>query len=95
MGIHSQSFFEGPTLPKKLALHATIRNGYDLIAIGGFTENPKISSKLFPPTFSGSLFKLKCWNHVCRWEMLTQELKVPRGSFSAIPVPDTFIECEE
>ena len=90
MRIHLQSLFEGPKLPKKLALHATIRNGYDLIAIGGFTENPT-----FPPKFSGSLFKLKCWNHVCRWETLTQELKIPRGSFTAIPVPDSFIECDE
>ena len=61
-----------------------VRVGYDIIVIGGKTEN-KI--------YSGSLFKLTCTEHICDWKNLTQELKTPREYFVAVAVPDDFVQC--
>ena len=78
-------FVEGPKLPVKLNYHAMVRIGYDLIVIGGTNENKNQS---------GALYKLSCWNHNCKWEKLTQKLKIPREEFVAIPIPESFITCE-
>ena len=62
--------------------------GYDLIAIGGRSGTYGIDS------FSGSIYKLSCSNLVFKWEKLQVELKMPRYVFTAIPLPDDFIECD-
>ena len=71
-------------MPKPLAGHEMVSIGYDLVVIGGWRG---ISGN------SGSVYKLSCSNNECKWDNLTTELKVPRFSFTAIPLPDDFIEC--
>ena len=75
--------FKGPSLPKALVRHEMVRIGYDLIVLGG--SNGEINS--------GALYKLSCTNYNCKWESLSQELKIPRNGFVAIPVPDDFVTC--
>ena len=64
--------------------HEMVSIGYDLIVIGGDRGGG---------SFSGSIYKLSCSNFVCKWEKLQMELKVPRARFTAIPLPDDFINC--
>ena len=66
----------GPPLPKGLAAHEMVSTGYDLIVIGGWDSG--INS-------SGSIYKLSCSNHVCEWETLVAQLKVPRFWFTHKP----------
>ena len=61
-----------------------VNNGNDIVVIGGKDDANK---------YSGSLYRLSCWNHVCSWETLSTELEFPRMSFLAIPLPDDFLEC--
>ena len=39
------------------------------------------------------LYKLSCSNQVCNWETLSKELQMPRHFFTAIALPDDFVEC--
>ena len=63
-----------------------VRIGRDLIVIGGFNEYD---------VSDGALFKLSCSNNTCKWETLTQKLKIPRYNFVAVPVPDDFVKCND
>ena len=71
-------------MPKGLAAHEMVSTGYDLIVIGGLDTDDNLS---------GSIYKLSCSNLVCEWENLVVQLKVPRAFFTAIPLPDDFIDC--
>ena len=71
-------------MPKALAGHELVSIGYDLIVIGGWDGS-----------YSGSIYKLSCSNNVCNWDKLQTELKVPRYEFTAILLPDDFIDCNQ
>ena len=73
----------GPSLPAELAGHEMVRVGYDLIVLGGATNE----------ILSGSIFKLSCANQSCQWVTLEQELKTPRIYFVAVAVPNDFLQC--
>ena len=64
--------------------HEMVSIGYDLIVIGGIPIGGG---------YSGSIYKLSCSNNVCKWDKLLTQLKVPRYDFTAIPLPNDFIEC--
>ena len=74
---HSYSI-PGPVMPKRLSVHQAV------IVLGGYEENNRIS---------GSIFKFSCSNNDCKWDTLPEELKTPRSLFTAIVIPDDFIEC--
>ena len=74
-------------MPKRLHGHEMVSIGYDLIVIGGRSGTHGVDS------FSGSFYQLSCSNFVCEWEKLPVELKVPRYVFTAVSLPDDFIEC--
>ena len=71
-------------MPKRLANHEMLSLEYDLIVIGGWNELGEM----------GSIYKLSCSNGVYKWDSLG-ESKVPRLSFTAIPLPDDFIQCNK
>ena len=66
-----------------LSAHEMVSIDHYLIVIGG---SDGIDG-------SGSIYVLSCSNHVCKWDKLQTELKVPRWSFTAIALPDDFIDC--
>ena len=76
-------FVAGPSLPKGLVGQEMVSIGYDLIVIGGYDGSSR----------SGSIYKFFCSNHICKWDKLPEELKTPRSFFTAILLPDNFIDC--
>ena len=93
MSVPHLFFVSGPTLPIILGGHEMVSIGYDLIVIGGGPKTNGLSglSGLF--NFNSLIYKLSCSNHVCKWDKLQEELKTNRGYFTAIPLPDEFIDC--
>ena len=61
-----------------------INVGYNLLVIGG---------KKFAYEYSPNLYMLSCYNNLCQWETLLQELKTPRELFIAVALPDDFVNC--
>ena len=70
-------------MPFLVQAHEMVSIGYDLILIGGATND----------SFLNSIYKLSCSNHMCKWDKLQEELKTTRVFFTAIPLPEEFIDC--
>ena len=68
----------GPSLPKTLVAHSMVTLDRDLVAIGGSDGS----------TYQSSLYLMACQNKVCEWQIVTQKLKVGRGYFVAMLIPD-------
>ena len=66
-----------------LWMHQMVSIGNDLIIIGGKSGS----------TITGNMYKLSCSNNDCQMDILPQKLKTPRYDFTAIVVPDDFVEC--
>ena len=71
-------------MPKGLEGHEMVSIGNDVIVIGGRDENYK---------YSDSIYKLSCTINICKLETLQTKLNVARAWFTAIPLPDDFIDC--
>ena len=55
----------------------------DLYAIGGFSED----------AIENAIYKFSCVSGNCQWIILSQHLKVARGSTVTIPVSNYVINC--
>ena len=84
-------FVAGPALQTGLFAHEMVSIGYDLVVIGGC--NDWLDGQPHCQSVSGSFYKLSCSNNLCKWDKLPEELKTPRGWFTAMTLPDDFIEC--
>ena len=69
-------------MPYGLTGHEIVSIGYDLIVIGGFGE----------AGYQNSIYKLSCFNLVCEWEQSLVDLNIAREYFTAIPLPDNFLD---
>ena len=69
-------------MPNGLTGHEIVSIGYDLIVIGGFGDR----------SYQNSIYKLSCFNHECEWEQLQVDLNIAREYFTAIPLPDNFLD---
>ena len=79
-------FVAGPELSifdRGLRDHEMVNIGKDLIIMGDVGAGG-------PPD---KIFKLACSNRVCNWEKLEAKLYEPRSKFTAITIPDDFIDC--
>ena len=65
-----------------------VNSGHDLIVIGGYSARFERDDG-----YSNNLFKLSCNNNVCKWEILSQKMEIPRYWLVAISVPNNFITC--
>ena len=65
-----------------------VNSGHDLIVIGGYSARFERDAG-----YSNNLFKLSCNNNVCKWEILSQKMEIPRYWLVAISVPNDFITC--
>ena len=72
-------------MPYGLTGHEMLSIGYDLIVMGGTGDRGGYQNN--------SIYKLSCFNHVCEWEQLLLDLNIPREYFTAIPLPDNFLDC--
>ena len=73
----------GPSLPKKIYGLSMIDFMGDLYAIGGFSED----------AIEKAIYKFSCVSGNCQWTILSQHLKVARGSTLTIPVSNSIINC--
>ena len=65
-------------MPKKLIYHEIAPFDKDVVIIGGYDGKER----------HFSLHRLTCQNQDCEWKTMSQQLKVARGHFVAILIPD-------
>ena len=69
----------GPALSKGIYGQSIVEDGENLYMIGGYSNDG----------FQKEIQRLTCTSGTCNWTTLTQELKVARSHFVAIPVKDS------
>ena len=70
-------------MPQRLSAHSMVEFDGDLYVIGGFDGN--IVQK--------SIQRLQCSSGDCKWTTLKQELEIRRSYPVAIPVIDSYTNC--
>ena len=75
--------FAGPDLPISLYKHSMVNLGLGQAVLGGYNDN----------VIMNKIYHVTCSQQICKISKLSQELKVPRQSFVAIPVPDSLSGC--
>ena len=70
-------------MPNKRAWHEIVPFDKDVVIIGGYSGGGVQSS----------LHRLTCHNQDCEWKTMSQQLKVARGYFVAILIPDELVDC--
>ena len=83
---HSNFLFQisGPLLPISLSGHSMVRLGKGQAILGGWGIHHEHKAKIY---------SIGCSNRNCIITFLNRELSVPKGSFVAIPIPDTISLC--
>ena len=76
--------FAGPDLLIELAGHSMVTLGFGQAILGGFNDVKTCQSKIYHYT---------CSQQICKIFKLSQELKVPRRYFVAIPILDNISGC--
>jgi hypothetical protein len=72
----------GPLLPISLWGHSMVKLGKGQAILGGRSID-----------FQTKIYSMSCSKRKCIISLLNRELLVPRGSFVAIPIPDTISGC--
>ena len=77
------SIITGPDLPLQLVSHSMVSLGEGQAILGGNSEN----------LYNKRIFYISCSQLICDVSTLSQELLAQRGSFVAIPIPDSISGC--
>ena len=72
-------------MPNKLYGHQIVPFDKDVVIIGGYAP--------YDGGSQSSLHRLTCHNQDCEWKTMSQQLKVARGYFVAILIPDELVDC--
>jgi hypothetical protein len=81
----SNEWRAGPEFPVKISYHqmVTDKNG-GAVVIGGYTK---------PKVYLDTLYQLLHAGLDAKWTLMTQKLKLARGSAPAFLVPDSIVDC--
>ena len=74
-------------MPKKLHAHQTVPLDQDVVIIGGTTNYGNGMN------MQSSLYRFTCQNQDCEFKTMSQELKISRGWFVAMLIPDDLVDC--
>ena len=70
-------------MPLGLAGHSMVPLGNGQVIIGGYGNKE----------WQGKIYYVSCANRQCTIKKMDQELKIPRSTFVAIPIPDDISGC--
>ena len=76
--------FAGPDLPIELYSHSMVILGLGQAILGGQDDNG---------IYRNEIYHFTCYQQDFFISLLNQLLEVPRGSFVAIPIPDSISGC--
>ena len=76
-------------MPERLFKHAMVQLGNGQAIIGGASDQMQDTDN----SVKFKIHLLNCMNRNCSISTLSQELRIPREFFLAIPIPDTILEC--
>ena len=77
-------------MPMGLFKHAMVQLGNGQAIIGGAGDEIIYENDY---SIQSKIHLLNCMNRNCSISTLSQELRIPREFFLAIPIPDTILEC--
>ena len=61
-----------------------VNYGTDLVVMGGYSYGSE--------QLSSSFYQLSVENGIFKWEKMKPELKIPRGDFVAMTIPDHLVD---